>query len=77
MEQLAQNLNYVSVPTEPLRISCFLPILPSLDAGETPVPLNCWAEPPMYFGRAQLLLSGKASFRSDSSEERPESLGFS
>ena len=77
MEQLTQNLNYVSIPPKPLRITCFLPILPPLDAGEAPVPLNCWAEPPMYFGQAQLLWRGKGSFRLDSSKDGADSLGFS
>lgn len=42
MEQLTQNLNYISMPTQALKITCFLSILPSLEEGECPAPLNCW-----------------------------------
>ena len=42
MEQLTQNLNYISMPTQALKMTCFLPILLSLGEGEGPAPLNCW-----------------------------------
>lgn len=60
MEQMTQNLNLVLRATQLLRSTCFPSIPPSLDAGETPAPLNCWhfeGDPPTHFRGPQLLMS--------------------